>query len=162
ARMTRITGATGSSSHGYSDTTFMFCASLSMTPQDTIGGRSPRPRKDSAVSPRIIDGIVMVAEAMRCEMKPGMGGRSRMRGEPADGDAEHEGDRDADEPHRQRDARAVDDAREEVAPEPVRSPQEQRRIAGWAEDVPAPRDQPPEPVGVAVAEEAQAFDPAGV
>ena len=57
----------------------MFCASLSSTPQLVIGGRSPRPRNDSAVSPRIIDGMARVAEAIRWLMKFGSRWRPMMR-----------------------------------------------------------------------------------
>ena len=42
----------------------MFCASLSSTPQLTTGGRSPRPRKLSEVSARIIDGTLSARTAM--------------------------------------------------------------------------------------------------
>ena len=49
----------------------MFCASCSSTPQLTTGGRSPRPRKLSAVSARIIAGIASVTEAMMWLMNDG-------------------------------------------------------------------------------------------
>jgi hypothetical protein len=50
----------------------MFCASVRRTPQLVIGGRSPSPRNDSAVSPRIIPGIKSVAEAIRWLMNAGI------------------------------------------------------------------------------------------
>ena len=43
----------------------MFCASVRSTPQEVIGGRKPSPRKESAVSARIIEGIERVSEAIR-------------------------------------------------------------------------------------------------
>ena len=43
----------------------MFWASFSSTPQLVIGGRRPRPRNYSAVSPRIMHGMESVAEAIR-------------------------------------------------------------------------------------------------
>ncbi len=46
-------------------------ASTSRMPQLVIGGLKPRPRKESAVSPRIMPGMAIVAEAIRCDMKPG-------------------------------------------------------------------------------------------
>ena len=57
----------------------MFCASFSSTPQLVIGGRRPRPRNDSAVSPRIMPGIDRVAEAIRWLMKLGSRWRPMMR-----------------------------------------------------------------------------------
>ena len=57
----------------------MFCASFSKTPQLVIGGRSPRPRKDSAVSPRIMPGITRVAEAIRWLIKLGNRWRPMIR-----------------------------------------------------------------------------------
>ncbi len=57
----------------------MFCASFSSTPQLVIGGRRPRPRKLSAVSPRIIAGIDSVADAIRWLMKPGIRWRPMIR-----------------------------------------------------------------------------------
>ena len=65
ARITRITGTTGSISHQFTATTLMSVASFSSTPHEVMGGRSPRPRNDSAVSARIIDGIDRVADAIR-------------------------------------------------------------------------------------------------
>ncbi len=56
---------TGNINHGYRATMLMFCASLSSTPQLVIGGRNPSPRKDSAVSPRIMLGITNVADAIK-------------------------------------------------------------------------------------------------
>ena len=57
----------------------MFCASLSSTPQLVIGGRTPSPRNDSAVSPRIMPGIIKVAEAIRWLVKLGSRCRPMMR-----------------------------------------------------------------------------------
>ena len=57
----------------------MFWASASSTPQEVMGGRSPRPRKESAVSPRIMAGIDSVAEAMRWLAKLGSRWRPIMR-----------------------------------------------------------------------------------
>ena len=48
-----------------------FCASFNITPQDTAGALRPRPKKDSAVSPKIIAGIERVAEAIRWLIKFG-------------------------------------------------------------------------------------------
>ena len=57
----------------------MFCASFSSTPQLVIGGRSPSPRKDNAVSPRIMLGIESVAEAIRWLVKLGIRWRKMTR-----------------------------------------------------------------------------------
>ena len=56
-------------------------------------------------------------------------------GEPADDDAEHEADGDAEQADGQRDARAVDDARQHVAPEPVGAEQEQLAALGRADEM---------------------------
>src|SRR6266481_3486687 len=77
--MTRITGTTGSINHQFTATTLMSVASFSSTPHEVMGGRSPRPRNDSAVSARIIEGMLSVAEAMRWLMKPGSRWRPMMR-----------------------------------------------------------------------------------
>ena len=58
----------------------MFWASFNSTPQLTIGARRPKPRKLSAVSPKIISGIDSVAEAMMWLAKLGMRWRPMMRG----------------------------------------------------------------------------------
>ena len=65
--------------HQFTATTLMSVASLSSTPQLTIGGLRPRPRKLKAVSPRIMLGMDMVAEAIRCDMNPGTRCRPMMR-----------------------------------------------------------------------------------
>src|SRR5947207_223648 len=57
----------------------MFCASLSNTPQLVIGGRSPRPRNDSAVSPRIMPGMTSVADAIKWLIKLGNRWRPMIR-----------------------------------------------------------------------------------
>ena len=57
----------------------MFCASERSTPQLVIGGRRPRPRKESAVSARIIEGIDSDAEAIRWLVKFGTRCRPMMR-----------------------------------------------------------------------------------
>jgi hypothetical protein len=49
----------------------MFCASERSTPQLVMGGRRPSPRKESAVSPRIMFGIDRVAETIRWLVKAG-------------------------------------------------------------------------------------------
>ena len=75
-------------------------------------------------------------------------------GEPADDDAEHEADGDADQADGERDARAVDDARQHVAAEPVGAEQEELAALGRADEVEVAFEQPPELVAVAAAEEA--------
>jgi hypothetical protein len=57
----------------------MSVASLSSTPHEVMGGLRPKPRKESAVSARIIDGMESVAEAIRWLMKPGSRWRPMMR-----------------------------------------------------------------------------------
>src|SRR6266508_3550212 len=79
ASTTTTTGRIGNNSQGCSCTAARFCASLSSTPQLVTGGRRPRPRNDSAVSPRIIEGIESVAEAIRWLMKFGIRWRAMMR-----------------------------------------------------------------------------------
>src|SRR5690606_36024995 len=44
-----------------------------------MGGLRPRPRKLNAVSPRIMPGMDMVAEAIRCDMNPGTRCRAMIR-----------------------------------------------------------------------------------
>ena len=75
-------------------------------------------------------------------------------GQAADDDAEHEAERDADQADGQRDARAIDDARQHVAAEPVGAEQEQLAVLGRADEMQVALDQAPEFVGVAAAEEA--------
>ena len=75
-------------------------------------------------------------------------------GEPADDDAEHEADGDAEQADGQRDARAVDDARQHVAAEPVGAEQEELAVLGRADEMDVALEQAPEPVAVAPAEEA--------
>src|SRR5215472_18489884 len=75
-------------------------------------------------------------------------------GDAADHYAERKADDDAEEADCQRDARAVDDARQEVAAEPVGAQQEQRPALRRAHEVHIARDIAPEFVRVAVAEPA--------
>ena len=65
-------------------------------------------------------------------------------GEAAEDQAEHERHGDADEADRERDARPVDDAREQVAPEPVRAEQEERAVLGRTDEVEVRRRHAPE------------------
>ena len=57
--------------HGDSATDWMFCACWSITPHDTAGGRSPRPRKLSEVSATIMSGSASVVAAMMWLVKSG-------------------------------------------------------------------------------------------
>src|SRR5229473_142909 len=75
-------------------------------------------------------------------------------GNAADHDAEREADDDADQADRQRDPRAVDDARQQVAAEPVGAEQEQLAAFGWADEMDIACDQAPELVAVAMAQKA--------
>src|ERR1051325_3201047 len=75
-------------------------------------------------------------------------------GNAADQDAERKADDDADEPDRQRDARAVDNARQEIAAEPVGAEQKERSALGWADQVKITWDIAPKFVGIAVTEPA--------
>src|SRR5947209_110354 len=75
-------------------------------------------------------------------------------GDAADQDAERKADRDPDQPDRQRNAGAVDDAREQVAAEPVGAEQEQIAALGRADEVKIALEQAPELVAVTMAEEA--------
>src|SRR5882724_5737311 len=75
-------------------------------------------------------------------------------GDAADDDAEGEADGDADEADGERDARAVEDAREHVAAEPVGAEQEERAAVGRAGKMEVALDETPEPIAVGVAEEA--------
>src|SRR5690606_34757373 len=70
----------------------------------------------------------------------------------ADEDPDRERDRDADDAHGQRDLRADEDAREEVAPEAVGAEREERPALD-AEQVPVKGDEPEEAVAVAPHEE---------
>ena len=62
---------------------FTLRASVNKMPQLEIGARNPMPRKLRAVSPKIMPGIVRVAEAIRCDMKPGIMWRPMIRALPA-------------------------------------------------------------------------------
>ena len=77
-------------------------------------------------------------------------------GDAADDDAEGQADGDADQPDGQRDARAVDDPRQQIAAEPVGAEQEQLPALGRADEMQIARDHAPELVLVATAEEPQA------
>src|SRR5258707_13280980 len=83
-------------------------------------------------------------------------------GDAADDDAEGEADGDADEADGERDARAVEDAREHVAAEPVGAEQEELAVLGRADEMDVALDQPPEEIAVAVAEEAQLLHLGGI
>src|ERR1044071_6584655 len=73
-------------------------------------------------------------------------------GDAADHDTENKADRDTDQPDRQRDARTVNDARQEIAAEPVAAEQEHRRPFRRAHQVPVTADQTPGFIAVAAAE----------
>ena len=79
---------------------------------------------------------------------------AEIAGEPAERQPEDEGDDDADEADGQRDARAVDDAREQVAAELVGAEQEQRAVLGRADEMEIGRGRARRAVGLAAAEEA--------
>src|SRR5260221_2393996 len=83
-------------------------------------------------------------------------------GDAADDDAEGEADGDADEADGQRDARAVEDAREQVAAEPVGAEHEERAVLGPAGAMEIVLAEAPEPVAVAVAEKADRLRLAGI
>src|SRR6266446_7529987 len=83
-------------------------------------------------------------------------------GDAADDDAEGEADGDADQPDGQRDARAVEDAREQVATEPVGAEQEERALLGRTGEVEIALDEAPELIAVAVAEESDRLWLAGI
>src|SRR4051812_26956806 len=76
-------------------------------------------------------------------------------GNAADHDAENKADRDADQPDRQRDPRAVDDARQEIAAEPVTAEQKHFSPGRRAEQVQVSLDGAPEFITVATAEKAE-------
>ena len=71
--------APGANSQGAVAIERMFCASRSSTPHEMVGGCRPRPRKDSAVSARIIAGIASVTDAMMWLMKLGSMWRKMIR-----------------------------------------------------------------------------------
>src|ERR1700724_648524 len=73
-------------------------------------------------------------------------------GDAANQDAEREADDDPDQPDRQRDPRAVDDARQQVAAEPVGAEQEHLTARRGAGEVDVAVDVSPELVRVAVTE----------
>src|SRR5437667_973974 len=75
-------------------------------------------------------------------------------GDAADDDAEGEADGDADQADGQRDARTVEDAREQVAAEPVGAEQKERALLGRAGEMEIALDEAPEQVAGAVAEAA--------
>src|SRR5579863_1642957 len=76
-------------------------------------------------------------------------------GDAADHDTEREADRDADKTDGQRNPCAIDDARQQIATEPVGAEQEQLPAIGRADEMEACRDEAPEQVFVALAEKAQ-------
>src|SRR5271167_3252156 len=83
-------------------------------------------------------------------------------GDATDDDAERKTDRDADEADGQRDARAVDDAREEVAAEPVGAEQEQLPALRGTSEMKPGRDVAPEQIRVAATEEPERLVLVGV
>src|SRR5258707_11932925 len=83
-------------------------------------------------------------------------------GDAADDDAQGEADGDADEPDGQRDARAVEDAREQIAAEPVGAEQKERAALGRAGEMAIAVEEAPERIAIAVAEEADRLRLAGV
>ena len=76
------TNAAGQSSQGSCIRACTFCASLSSTPQLVMGVLIPSPRKLSAVSPRIIEGMVSVAITSTWLMV--LGKRCRVMIQPAE------------------------------------------------------------------------------
>src|SRR5699024_792463 len=80
-----VTATPGSRTQGAPAIEWMFCASWSRTPQLTTGACSPRPRKDSDVSARIMNGTAKVREAMMWLVKEGNICRPMMRrvGQPS-------------------------------------------------------------------------------
>src|SRR5690625_1159595 len=73
------TAMPGSSSHGAFATTLTLCASCSSAPRDTAGACRPRPKKDSAVSDKIIVGTARDTVAMMWEAKEGSMCREMIR-----------------------------------------------------------------------------------
>src|SRR5260221_97712 len=75
-------------------------------------------------------------------------------GNPSDQDAQREADCNAQKPDGQRDARPVDHARQEIAPESVSSGQEQLPAVSRANKVQVAGKQPPEAISTTMTEEA--------
>src|SRR5439155_25480553 len=75
-------------------------------------------------------------------------------GDTADDDAEGKAEDDPDQPYGQRDARAVDDAREHVAAEPVGAEEKELAALGREEQVEIAENEPPVEVLVAAAQKA--------
>src|SRR6266566_1490744 len=75
-------------------------------------------------------------------------------GDAADQDAEGEADDDAEQTYGQRDPRAIDDAGQQIAAEPVGAEQKHLTALRRADQVKIAVDHPPELVGIAMAEEA--------
>ena len=78
-----MTKMTGVSSQGCWATAWTLLASFSKTPQEVMGGRSPRPRKDSAVSARIMLGTARVRLTITWEEVEGSRCRHMIRHSPA-------------------------------------------------------------------------------
>src|SRR5579883_585029 len=76
-------------------------------------------------------------------------------GDAADHDTQGEADGDTHEADRERDPRAIDDARQKIAPEPVGAEQKQRAARGGAEKMQIAWEEAPEEIAIAVTEEAQ-------
>ena len=76
----------------------------------------------------------------------------------SDRDAETEADRNPDDADGERDARSIDDARQQIASEAIGPEQEERRLCVRTHEMQVGRDQTPEGIGIAMAEEAQAMD----
>ena len=117
-------------------------------PGDRQGGRERHPQGQLGEAPDHLD------RALHQAVDPA----AVVAREPAQDDAEHEAHGDAEQAHGQRDAGAVDDAREHVAAEAVGAEQEQGAVLGRADEVEVGRYHAPEAVLVARAEEAQRVD----
>ena len=72
-------GKAANNSQGEMATAWMFCASLSSTPQLMAGGRDPRPRKLNAVSAMIMAGRASVVAAIIWLVMEGAIWRKMMR-----------------------------------------------------------------------------------
>ena len=83
-------------------------------------------------------------------------------GQPADDDAENEADGNAEQADRERDAGAIDDARQHIATQPVGAEQEQLAVLGRTEEMKIPLEQAPEAIAVATAEEADPLHVVGI
>src|SRR5215470_18311247 len=83
-------------------------------------------------------------------------------GDAAEKETQGEADGNANEAHRQRDARAIEDARKHVTAEPIGAEEKELSVLGRADEMKIALPEAPEEIALAMAEEAQRMHDAGI